>query len=158
MVTRGRGLGRRSSDVQKTQTPVGRSRKVDTNIELKQKHDAGVVETVMLESNGFISSQSRFGHLESSQNAHRTPAVLYVFDQTRTRPDREQFVLRPISVPERQILRHDVRHRRQAHTVRTPCGRVQILVHVEGQGTSTHAESATFTVIQGVPRILTRVV
>lgn len=73
--------------------------------------------------------------MEPTQNAHRAPTVFDIFDQARTRAHRKQLLLRPIPVPEGQILRHDLRYGRQAHTVRSPRGRVQILVHVEGQST-----------------------
>lgn len=78
--------------------------------------------------------QGGFRDLEPAQAADGAAAVLDPSVAPRRHPLGGALRERRLPLPEGQVLRHQVRHRRQARAVRQAGGRPQVLVHVEGEG------------------------
>jgi hypothetical protein len=60
---------------------------------------------------GLLCIQGRFCHLEPSQAPDRPPAVFHAAITTRRNTRRGSLHQRSVSLPKRQILRHQIRHR-----------------------------------------------
>lgn len=92
-----------------------------------------ITNILQLKIDHVFKFQGRFGNVEPAQTACRPATVLDFLGQAQRRPQRGPLVQREISLPEGQILRHLIRHGRQAHTMREAGGCPQVLVHVEGE-------------------------
>ena len=64
----------------------------------------------------------------------KQPVTPFMFVSPSDHPSGGSQRQRQVPVPTRQVLRRELRHRRQVHPVWPPCGRAQAVDHVEVYG------------------------